>query len=283
MGETPDLHAISPTELGEARAIAHQAAQLLTRAARANLPAEPDDSHSNLGWQPQREMFWSRPLPGSEGPCFIALSFAPLALHVFSGGSARDSLDLQAVSVGAAGAWLDEQLAQLDLKPASGLTLPYELPAEVEQVGDFNTAHLAPALEVLAAWFAMAHKVLSQFGGRNGAIVPGPSAVRCWPHHFDIATYVGLEEGDFETAKGIGVGLSPGDETYSQPYFYINPWPHMDVDTLPDAPHPGHWHTDGFVGAIATAEEVLTLRDLEAELTAFIDAAFTIGRGQLGA
>ncbi len=283
MAESPDLRAVSPTKLGEARAIAHQAAQLLTRAARANLPAEPDDSHSNLGWQPQHKMFWSRPLPGREGPCFIALSFAPLALHVFTGGIARDTLDLQGVSVGTAGEWLDKQLGQLDLKPASGLSLPYELPAEVEQVGSFNTAHSAPALETLAAWFATAHKVLSEFAGRNGAIVPGPSAVRCWPHHFDIATYVGLEEGDFETAKGIGVGLSPGDETYSQPYFYINPWPHMDVESLPDAPQPGHWHTAGFVGAIAAADEVLTLPDLDAGLPAFIDAAFAIGRGQLGA
>lgn len=283
MGETPDLQAIPPSELGEARAIAHQAAQLLTRAARANLPAEPDDSHSNLGWQPQQEMFWSRPLPGSEGPCFIAMSFAPLALHAFSGGSARDSLDLHGVSVSTAGEWLDGQLGQLQLKPASGLALPYELPADVDKIVEFDTAQAATALGVLAAWFAMAHKQLSEFTGRNGAIVPGPSAVRCWPHHFDIATYVGLEEGDFETAKGIGVGLSPGDETYAQPYFYINPWPHLDIESLPDAPRPGHWHTDGFVGAIATADEVLTLKNRETELSAFIDASFAIGRSRLGA
>lgn len=283
MSDQPGLDAVPPTELGEARAMAHRAAQLLTRAARANLPAEPDDSHSNLGWQPERKMFWSRPLPGIEGPCFIALAFAPMALHVFSGGRPRDRLDLAGVTVDKAGAWLDRQLGQLDLKPAARLSLPYELPAEVAQIVEFDTMHSAAALEVLATWFATAHEILSGFAGRNSTILPGPSAVRCWPHHFDIATYVGLEEGDFETAKGIGVGLSPGDESYPQPYFYINPWPHPETDTLPQAPQPGHWHTDGFVGVIATGEEVLALTDRQAELSAFVDSAFSIGRRQLGA
>lgn len=36
--------------------------------------------------------------------------------------------------------------------------------------------------------------------------------VRCWPHHFDIATLIEL--GDSRT---IGIGMSPGDATFSEP------------------------------------------------------------------
>jgi len=93
---------------------------------------------------------------------------------------------------------------------------------------------------------------------------------------------VGLEEGNFETARGVGVGLSPGDDAYNQPYFYINPWPHLDPSTLPDLPMPGHWHTSGFTGAIATGQEVLTLPDVEAGLSRFITEAFSAGRARLG-
>ncbi len=68
---------------------------------------------------------------------------------------------------------------------------------------------------------------------------PDPSAVRCWPHHFNIATYVFLETGNPETARGVGVGMSPGDEGYGERYFYINGWPHLDASKLPDAIAPG--------------------------------------------
>ena len=77
--------------------------------------------------------------------------------------------------------------------------------------------------------------------------------------------------------------MSPGDESYAQPYFYINPWPHLDASDLPDLPPPGHWHTQGFVGAIATAEETLSLDNIGLELPAFIKGAFIIGRKKLGA
>ncbi len=106
--------------------------------------------------------------------------------------------------------------------------------------------------------------------------------MRCWPHHFDIATYVQLEEGNFESAKGIGIGMSPGDESYDQPYFYINPWPHMDPQKLPDAPVPGHWHTQDFVGAIATGGEVLTATGAETAMQSFVRTSFEIGRAHLG-
>ena len=137
-------------------------------------------------------------------------------------------------------------------------------------------------LAALSAWFSLAAAKLTEFAVSQKQLSPGPSPVRCWPHHFDIATYVGLEAADAETARGVGVGMSPGDESYGEPYFYINPWPHLDADSLPDLLLPGHWHTQGFVGAIATAEQILSLSDVEAELSAFIAAAFAIGREKLG-
>jgi len=135
----------------------------------------------------------------------------------------------------------------------------------------------------LSAWFNLADSLLSEFAASNANLVPGPSTVRCWPHHFDIATYVALEAGDFESARGIGVGMSPGDESYDEPYFYVNAWPHPTGEALPTLPSPGHWHTDGFVGAIATATDIVKLDDVPGGLKAFVHGAFTINRSILGA
>ena len=277
------LRQLSPTALGTGRALAHRAAQLITGAARANLAAVDDDSHSSLGWEPGHGRFLSQPMAGNGGDCFAALSLSPLRLALLRGNEAIASLDLETVSVAEAGGWLDNRLEKAGLKGASDIILPYDLPADVSRIESFRNTGEGAALAVLSTWFDLAYMLLSRFARGKAGLRPGPGPLRCWPHHFDIATYVGLRDGDSETAKGIGVGMSPGDESYDQPYFYINPWPYPEPQGLPAPPVPGHWHIKGFTGAIATAGEALSLADIPTGLAAFIDRAFAIGRTGLGA
>lgn len=278
-----DLQRHSVTALEGARDMAHKAVQLVTKAARANIKAVPDDSHSNLGWKKGLGMFVSQPLTTSSGDVFVCFHVSWLSLMIIIGDELGPSLYLAGVSDEDAGTWLDGQLAALGLQAASTVPLPYDMPASADGIEVYSTAGLEDGLRTLSAWFSLAHDKLTEFAASQMQLSPGPSPVRCWPHHFDIATYVALEDADAETAKGIGVGMSPGDESYGQPYFYINPWPHLDAADLPVLPPPGHWHTQGFVGAIATGEEVLSLSDIETGLPEFISAAFAIGREKLGA
>ncbi len=164
--------------------------------------------------------------------------FGATRLSLIRGADAVDTLVLDDVPVADAVDWLDKRLEQAGLNPAAAIQSPYDLPAEVGDITVFRPGPEMGALEALAAWFGLADVVLGRFATEQSELTPGP--VRCWPHHFDIATYVGLEDGDYETARGIGVGLSPGDEAYDQPYFYVNPWPHLDPAGLPQAPRPGH-------------------------------------------
>jgi len=106
-----------------------------------------------------------------------------------------------------------------------------------------------------AKYFGNANAVLKALA----ANLEGASDVKCWPHHFDIATLITLTDtGDPETSSSIGVGLSPGDESYQEPYFYITPWPYPDLNVirLPKL-SVGHWHTEGFVAAILTGTTLL--------------------------
>lgn len=277
------LRSTLPTDLGAARVLAHSAAQLVTMAARANLPSVSDDSHSNLGWDRITQSLVSHPLQAHGAKTQVSLSLCSLQIGLHSNGQHVNSLKLDGRSHVDALGWLDDQLVRSGLHAASNGALPYELPTEVASITKYDAADSNASLASLAAWFDTANEVLSDFALSLTDLDPGASAIRCWPHHFDIATYVGLEQGAPEIARGIGIGMAPGDESYDQPYFYVNPWPHLDPVGLPPVPAPGHWHRDGFVGAIATAEGILKLSDIQGELPNFIAKAFGIGRSQLGA
>lgn len=282
MNDQDNVRRIAPAGLSAARDLAHKAVQLVTKAARANLASASDDSHSNLGWDRKRGAFLSQPIVGKNGTTFIGLVVSGFELIVVRDGQVIATRKLAGDTDADAAAWLDTQLSNNCLEPAISTTLPYDLPASVEKISTYVLDGVAVELEALASWYMLADKVLAATAEKYAHLRPGPSPVRCWPHHFDIASYVGLEEGEFETARGIGVGMSPGDSTYGEPYFYINPWPHLSPDSLPQLPAPGHWHTQGFVGAIASASEVLSLSDIDKELPIFTVAAIAIGRTMLG-
>jgi hypothetical protein len=278
------LGSISPTALVTARNLAHHALQWATRAARANLQAAPDDSHSCLGWDAGQGALLSQPLPAEAGEVTFGLRVASLELIVLRRGAVLDAFSLDGRRKSMVDLWFDSALRALGLKSASGVALPYTIPhVFLAKGGTYACGEHAAALDELARWYGAAAELLGDFtegiASQHAGIRPGASPVRCWPHHFDIATLVGLEEGP--TARSIGVGISPGDESCPQPYVYVSPWPHLKTEGLPGLPPPGHWHTLGYVAAVATGENILELADRGPELLAFINTAFDIGRARL--
>lgn len=61
------------------------------------------------------------------------------------------------------------------------------------------------------------------------------------------------EEAD--AGRTIGAGLSPGDGSYDEPYFYVTPWPYPKGKAFPALPA-GHWHTEFWTGAVLTGSEL---------------------------
>ena len=76
-----------------------------------------------------------------------------------------------------------------------------------------------------------------------------------------------------EKPRTIGVGLSPGDHFYAQPYFYMSPSPQVKAAELPQLPMLGAWRTEGFMGAVATAEAIVALNDRRGGTLEFLHAA----------
>ena len=263
-----------PTTLAAARALAHRAAQWPARAARANLDPVPDDSHAALAWDPARAALLSQPLKGGVQ---VGLRVGVLELIV------THKAETQAIALATntdmeVAEWLDGKLKNEGLQPASGVKLPYDMPP----TNFARAVDEPPRLAALAGWFAAGAELLEEMRRKYRRFKPGPSPVRCWPHHFDIAILVRLEEAQAGEPRAIGIGLSPGDDYYAQPYFYASPYPAPDTQNLPPLPPGGRWHTQGFFGAVATGVEMLALEDPRGAIMQVVDAAFEESLKRLG-
>lgn len=260
--------------LAEARLQAHYAVQWLARAARAYAPTEPDDAHTNLGWDDNFDGFMTHPL--SNGVRLAASLPGPtLALMNANATKPSQMYLLRGRPDSQARAWLGQQVRALGFDPAAlDAPSPWEMPPHpIANGADYRAEGLDEGLIALAAWFANANRSLGRIQQDYAARGLLVSPVRCWPHHFDIATLISLDKGGRGHARSVNVGLSPGDRSYNEPYYYVSPWPYPDAGRLPVLPPLGHWHTGGFTAAIVPASRIVASKDAQTETEAFLYVA----------
>ena len=254
------LGLVSPEELSQARLQLHWAAQLVSATGTSLLPAEADYSHTNLGWDSKLGVLAGRSVGAA--PLRAALVFEGLELAVMDGGRERSSMRLAGHTLQQALAWLGQEVAS----DGDALALPvHEMPSHpVGEGGVFSDAGSEERLE-LAAWFANGFALIRDVLAEE----PAASPVRCWPHHFDVGSLIMLDAAlGAEEARSIGIGLSPGDGSYDQPYFYVNPWPYPEAKDLPPLVGGAHWHTSGWTGAVLTADHLTAVPPEEQQRTA---------------
>ena len=116
---------------------------------------------------------------------------------------------------------------------------------------------LSDGLADLSTWFANADLLLSNLQRQMCERSFAASPVRCWPHHFDIATLTTLPARKNGTVGYVNTGLSPGDEYYAGPYFYVSIFPEPDPALLPRLIELANWHTRDFTAAVLTWDMVL--------------------------
>jgi len=238
--------------LKEARGQLHQAVQLVSLVPRSLLPEDSGDGFANLEWMGDKlvsQVFESKYRTG--------LQLSDLSLHLLENEFTLAQLSLAGKTFDQALDWLKQQIRGIN-GDASKLStdLPYQIPLYATAGGEpFELAKTESHLE-LQHYFSNADLVFRDLEKSN----ENASPVRCWPHHFDIATLITLvSDADPEKAKTIGVGLSPGDENYDRPYFYLTPWPYPEVKRadMPTLPGDGFWHVEGWIGAILTQAELI--------------------------
>jgi hypothetical protein len=215
--------------------------------------------------------------PLGDGTTRLGLQISTLTLALHSGvGSTRVQLfPLTGRSAGQVRLWLGEQVDALGFDAqALDTPPPYEIPAHaIARGAPYDAAGLADALAELAAWYANAQVSLDRAHRQIVAQKLVASPVRCWPHHFDLATQATLPTQNADTTGYIGAGFSPGDEYYDEPYFYVSMYPEPDPAILPLLPAAGHWHTHEFTAAVKPARTIQAAKGKAAETDEFLQSA----------
>ncbi len=263
---------MDPHTLLDARLQIHWAAQAAAAVGKQLLPHQPDFSEQSCEWLDGPRVL-AQGLVGGAQPFRPALRPSPPALLLL--GPADEvlrELPLAGHTLEEAYDWMRREVEALLGRPlAEPLARSEGLPAHPVADGAPFAFPDAEAPAELSRYFADAYSLLRDLMAREGS-----SHVRCWPHHFDIAILIQLDEApsDPEHARSIGVGLSPGDDAIPRPYFYLLPWPRpaRPAEALP-ALDGGGWHTEGWLGAVLDSTEFAGTTDQRGRCERFLTSA----------
>jgi hypothetical protein len=221
----------------DARLQLHWAAQLAATPGRTLAPSRADDSHASFRWMNDALVQEDRFRSG--------LRLRDLTLLL-----GDDELALDGRRLDDGFAWLAARLP--------GLRKVFDAPMPHHPVTEGAPFSLRDrgAFEALSRAYAEAARLLRAIH----------DDVRCWPHHFDIATLL-----EFDDGRSIGAGLSPGDDSCDEPYWYVNHTPSTPRRDLPPLAGGGTWNTSGWVGAMLPLSR-------GGDAKAFLDSAVAASR-----
>ncbi|MGA7938159.1 MAG: hypothetical protein WCA35_31710 [Kovacikia sp.] len=266
---------INPEELTESRLQLHYAIQFIAATGAALAEPLPDYSHTSLAWSPTLEMFTGSAIRATH-PFQVGLdpvSFTLILLNQQSESIA--SLPLDQITMTDGLNWLQQEISKLGAD-ASKITFldypPNDFPDHPLAHGASFDASQKLGLRELVDYYANTHQLLQQIITAN----EDASAAHIWPHHFDLATLITLPEVKYGNSLTIGVGLSPGDTSYQEPYWYVSPYPYPDTENLPTLDSDGFWHTQHWVGAVLPISRLFERANAEAQrqqVEAFLNSA----------
>lgn len=275
------LGAVEPSKLEAARLDLHWAAQPVGTVGKQLLEPVADHSHGSFEWLDELDALAGRPLPDGWR---VALRVASQELLLLdTSAMVSDRLELRSHTLRAASAWVHDRLLrrsevarESDWEPAGPSDIPDAPVGRGAPFGAAGAAHVE-----LARWFGNVNGVLLGFADRE----PGASPVRAWPHHFDLATLITFDpDTDPEEARSAGLGLSPGDDSISEPYLYARPWPPPEPGDLPPL-EGGEWVTDDWLGAAYAGSELVATGEAGEQAAAarrFFESALARSKELLG-
>lgn len=244
---------IDPRAMRDARIQLHWAAQAVAGVGRTLHMRRADDSHTSFTWEGTLDALVQEPFDG------VTSGLRLRDLTLLAIGSKANKLSLRGRTIEEAFAFFESQFGTALKRP--DVTLP-DHPVAHGATFDADEGHLAE----LARYYNNAASVLAEVARSDSHA----GAVRCWPHHFDIATLFVLS-GHGESARTIGVGFSLGDDGMSEPYYYVTPWPYPEASRL-GALRIGRWNTIGWTGALLSASAFVG-SEQEAVVRRFLEEA----------
>ncbi|MFY0625398.1 MAG: hypothetical protein JXR07_03815 [Reichenbachiella sp.] len=239
----------SIADIVQAREQCHQAIQNVSAVGRSFLPESKEDVNANLEWDSKLQRLVGRWVETEDITFRSSISISEMTVYLVDRKfETISSIALQDKTQTDIMIWLEHQLGELGFESSKiNLAYPYQIPEYATAKGQpFQVTNMVACREL-----SRLYNNTSLLIQKHTVKEENHTSVKCWPHHFDIAGQIILQDtGDPATSRSIGVGMSPGDKYYIEPYFYVSPWPYPTKD-LPNLDRTlGHWHTDDWIGGV---------------------------------
>jgi hypothetical protein len=185
------IGSISPENLVAAREELHQAVQLIAAAGKYLIPERPDDSQTSMTWNDQLLALTGEVIGAGESTLQIGLRMADVALLIIkSDVTISNELPLKGNTLVSTLEWMKNQINDSGIDSSGvSLQLHYDLPAHSLKDGSSFLITNAEEYKEVALYFSNASHVLKAVSN----MIPNASEVRCWPHHFDLATLITID------------------------------------------------------------------------------------------
>ena len=250
------LDAIPFEEISKARDFAHEAIQFLANTAISFAQKREDDSHTNCEWSRNLKAFVGTVF-GAKNKISLGLNISDFKLLLLKENwTIVDEFLLKDKNLENVLSWLKNNFEIQGLE-SNKFTLDkhYEITAKTVSDGGKFLVENEKAFHELSDYYSNADLVIRAYISDLTNATP----VRCWPHHFDIATLLNIGE---EKLQSIGIGLSPGDSNNPEPYFYVTMWPYPNIEEVSFTEIPvGNWNFEGWVGTSLLASEIVKKPD----------------------
>jgi hypothetical protein len=261
-------------DLTESRLQLHYAIQFIAATGQALIKPQPDDGQSSLRWNLELKAFVGGLIPATKSFQVAIEPVSLTSLILDNQGQILATFPLNKKTMREGLDWHKSEIAKLgvDANRINKITFlsypPNDFPIHAIADGASFDVTQQEGRKQLADFYSLTHLILQDLV----TTIEGALPIRIWPHHFDIATLISLPGKKNGEWMSIGVGMSPGDTSYHEPYWYVSPYPYpTTMNFLINGI--GFWHTKDWFGAVLKASQLSGEKDMSTQVRAFLDSA----------
>jgi len=223
----------------------HLASQYLAAAGISFVTPKDDDSHTNLGFDPETKSMETRLLSKEVDVLTLSYNKFSLEWHSFIGNA---FFELDGKTHKEVLQWLEE-ISSKRLGKTYTYNLHYELPYTIDDNYTYKLESLEK-LQHLCNLRVLAAHTFENFVESNSL----NTEIRVWPHHFDTGGFASIDN----TEVSIGFGLAIPDSVCNHHYFYSVGYKDNQVINTESFENlsKGTWLNSDFKGAILPAVDI---------------------------
>jgi hypothetical protein len=206
---------LRPDERTKTDKTLHSLAQYIALTGTNWLPNQPDDSHTNMVWNNERQRLEGRPFEREDQQIQLVVDTSTFSLLFVDGQQhVVASFPIEGKTPAEATSWWQSLMHDWGIVEIKGLNYTLAEPPVPN-----NTPYAYPVgLKAWGEWRKLAQTVLTTLNESSGQA----SEVRIWPHHFDTGVYYSFPGETGAEQAAIWAGYAIADAVSYEPYFYLS-------------------------------------------------------------